>query len=95
LISYKFFRKEVKNLVSRRLLASQRLKIRDSTQIYDSNRISGATDMGMPARAHGIGTPRVIFGLRPIGIKAQERSQCMLYSNNETICKTAIYGEFV
>jgi hypothetical protein len=29
----------------------------------------------------------VIFGLKPIGIKAQERSWCMLYSNKEIICK--------
>jgi hypothetical protein len=29
----------------------------DSTRIYNSDRTSGATDMGMPARAHGADTP--------------------------------------
>jgi hypothetical protein len=36
-------------------------KIWDSTQIYDSDRISGAADKGTPARAH-IGTPGVYLG---------------------------------
>jgi hypothetical protein len=35
----------------------QRIKVGDWTWIYDSDRISGATDMGTPAWAHGIGTP--------------------------------------
>jgi hypothetical protein len=35
------------------------LKIWDSTWIYDSDRISVATDMGTPARGDGVGTPEV------------------------------------
>jgi hypothetical protein len=35
------------------------------TQIYDSDRISGATDMDIPARAHGIGTPGLYSGQIP------------------------------
>jgi hypothetical protein len=38
------------------------LKIRDLTRIYDSDRILGATDMDTPARAHGIGIPRIYSG---------------------------------
>jgi hypothetical protein len=33
------------------------LKIRDSTQIYNSGRISGATDKGIANRAHWLSTP--------------------------------------
>jgi hypothetical protein len=35
----------------------ERLKI--WPRIYDSDRISGAADMGTPARAHGTGSPGV------------------------------------
>jgi hypothetical protein len=38
------------------------LRISDSTRIYESDRISGATDMGTPARTHGVGTPWVYLG---------------------------------
>jgi hypothetical protein len=37
-----------------------KIKIGDSTRIYDSDRISGATDNGMSIEAHGIGTPVII-----------------------------------
>jgi hypothetical protein len=57
------------------------LKIRDSTQIYDSDRILGATDMGTPTKAHVIGTPGYIQ------VKAQDRSRHMLYLDREIIFK--------
>jgi hypothetical protein len=51
LINHKVFTEEVKDLVSQRLFARQILKIGDSTRIYNSDRISEATDMGTPAKA--------------------------------------------
>jgi hypothetical protein len=33
------------------------MKIWDSTRIYDSGRISGATDKGIAIKAHYLGTP--------------------------------------
>jgi hypothetical protein len=38
------------------------LKIWDSTRIYDSDRISGATDKGMTTKAHNVDTPKVYLG---------------------------------
>jgi hypothetical protein len=34
----------------------------DLTRIYNSDRISGDTNMGTPARAYGIGTPTLYSG---------------------------------
>jgi hypothetical protein len=41
------------------------LNIWDSTRIYDSDRISGATDKGTTTWAHGIGTPEIYLGKGP------------------------------
>jgi hypothetical protein len=41
------------------------LKIWDSTRIYDSDRILGATDKGMNTTAHDIGTPEAYSGSGP------------------------------
>jgi hypothetical protein len=38
------------------LVKEYKTKIWDSTRIYDSERISGATDKGMNTKAHDIGT---------------------------------------
>jgi hypothetical protein len=43
------------------------------------------TDLGMPARAHGIGTPGTYLGSRPMKVMAQDRSQIIVYLNKETI----------
>jgi hypothetical protein len=36
------------------------IKISDSTRIYNSGRILGATDKGMANKAHYLGTPRPV-----------------------------------
>jgi hypothetical protein len=41
------------------------LKIWDLTRIYDSDRISGATDQDITTKAHNIGTPEVCSGKGP------------------------------
>jgi hypothetical protein len=41
------------------------LKIWDSTRIYNSDRISRATDKGMNTKAHGVGTPEACSGASP------------------------------
>jgi hypothetical protein len=38
----------------------EELKIRDSTQIYNSGRISGATDKGIDNRARQLSTPEAL-----------------------------------
>jgi hypothetical protein len=38
------------------------LKIWDSTQIYDTDRISRATHKGMNTKAHDVGTPEACSG---------------------------------
>jgi hypothetical protein len=41
------------------------LNIWDLTRIYDSDRISGATDKSTTTGAHGIGTPEIYLGKGP------------------------------
>jgi hypothetical protein len=47
------------------LVEEYKTKIWDSTQNYDSDRISGATDKGMNTKAHDIGTPEACSGSGP------------------------------
>jgi hypothetical protein len=51
--------------VKKSKLQVEDLKIWDLTRIYDSDRISGATDKGMTTKAHGVGTPEVCSGRSP------------------------------
>jgi hypothetical protein len=44
------------------------MKIWDSTQIYNSGRISGATDKGIAIKAHYLSTTRARSGNSPVGI---------------------------
>jgi hypothetical protein len=48
-----------------RRIQDEDLKIWDSSQIYDSDRISGATDKGMNTKAHDVGTPEAYSGSSP------------------------------
>jgi hypothetical protein len=41
------------------------LKIWDSTRIYDSDKISGATNKGMNTKGHDDGTPEACSGSGP------------------------------
>jgi hypothetical protein len=50
---------------SSRRIQVEDLKIWDSTWIYNSGRISGATDKDMNTKAHDIGTPEVCSGRSP------------------------------
>jgi hypothetical protein len=47
------------------LLKECKSKIWDSTRIYDSNRILGATDKCMNTKAHYVGTPEACSGSGP------------------------------
>jgi hypothetical protein len=51
----------------------------DSTQIYNSDRISRAADMGMPASTHGISTSGSYLGkaFEEYGPRGNQRLVCM------------------